>query len=187
MHHIVNHDISVKHSYVWEQRKLNQVAEFFDNLRVPVTASDRVAGDTPYYGANGIQDYVKGYTHDGRFTLVAEDGANDLHTYPVNFVQGKVWVNNHAHVLSGKAGVADTQFLAYRIQTTNIYPYLVGGGRAKLNGEVLKQIPVRMPSVEEQVVITQFLSKVDKAIALHQRKYFSLPPPKLHYFITYRF
>ena len=72
----------------------------------------RVAGTTPYYGANGIQDYVDGYTHDGEFILVAEDGANDLKNYPVKCVKGRIWVNNHAHVLQGKYDCADNQFLA---------------------------------------------------------------------------
>lgn len=85
----------------WEQRKLGDVANRFDNLRIPVASNLRVSGLTPYYGANGIQDYVEGYTHDGEFVLIAEDGANDLKNYPVYYVNGRIWVNNHAHVLQG--------------------------------------------------------------------------------------
>lgn len=99
----------------WEQRKVREVTDRYDNLRIPVAASLRVAGTTPYYGANGIQDYVDGYTHDGEFILVAEDGANDLKNYPVKCVKGRIWVNNHAHVLQGKYDCADNQFLAYAI------------------------------------------------------------------------
>lgn len=51
----------------WEQRKVRDVANRYDNLRVPVAANLRVSGTTPYYGANGIQDYVEGYTHEGEF------------------------------------------------------------------------------------------------------------------------
>lgn len=72
--------------YSWEQRELGELVTRYDNLRVPVAASERVPGTTPYYGANGIQDYVKGYTHVGEFILVAEDGANDLKNYPVQYV-----------------------------------------------------------------------------------------------------
>ncbi|MCJ0578426.1 hypothetical protein MMJ51_07630, partial [Enterococcus cecorum] len=64
-----------------------------------MTESNRVSGPTPYYGANGIQDYVEGYTHDGEYILIAEDGANDTNNYPIFRVHGKIWVNNHAHVL----------------------------------------------------------------------------------------
>ena len=74
----------------WEQRKVSDVSDRYDNLRVPVAANLRIKGSTPYYGANGIQDYVEGYTHDGEFVLVAEDGANDLKNYPVNYVNGRV-------------------------------------------------------------------------------------------------
>ena len=64
--------------FAWEQRKVFEIADRFDNLRVPVAANLRIPGNTPYYGANGIQDYVEGYTHDGEYILVAEDGASDL-------------------------------------------------------------------------------------------------------------
>ena len=57
----------------WNSCKINDVADFFDNLRIPVTKNQRMPGNTPYYGANGIQDYVSGYTHDGEFILIAED------------------------------------------------------------------------------------------------------------------
>lgn len=83
----------------WEEKRLGDIAERYDNLRIPIKESFRVKGLTPYYGANGIQDYVDGYTHDGEYVLVAEDGANDLNNYPVIYVVGKIWVNNHAHVL----------------------------------------------------------------------------------------
>lgn len=94
----------------WEQRKVSELADRYDNLRVPITASERVAGETPYYGANGIQDYVEGFTHNGEFVLVAEDGANDLQNYPVQYVDGKVWINNHAHVLQAKEERVDNKF-----------------------------------------------------------------------------
>ena len=71
-------------SDAWEQRKLSDIADRFDNLRIPVAANLRVHGSTPYYGANGIQDYVSGFTHDGEFVLVAEDGANDLKNGPAD-------------------------------------------------------------------------------------------------------
>lgn len=129
----------------WEQRKVQGVADRFDNLRIPVAANLRVHGTTPYYGANGIQDYVEGFTHDGEFVLVAEDGANDLKNYPVKCVNGRIWVNNHAHVLQGKAGIADNSFLAFAISQSDIESLLVGGGRAKLNAETLMSIEFRLP------------------------------------------
>ena len=154
----------------WEQRKVQNVADRFDNLRIPVAANLRVHGTTPYYGANGIQDYVDGFTHDGEFVLVAEDGANDLKNYPVKCVNGRIWVNNHAHVLQGKAGIADNSFLAFAISQSDIESLLVGGGRAKLNAETLMSIEFRLPCMQEQYQISEYLTLLDNLITLHQRK-----------------
>ena len=157
-------------SDAWELRKLSNIADRFDNLRVPITASDRIAGDTPYYGANGIQDYVDGFTHDGEFILVAEDGANNLKNYPVQYVNGKVWVNNHAHVLQGKNTITDNKFLMNSIKNFNIEPFLVGGGRAKLNSDVMMKLKFLLPSFKEQQKIGTFFKQLDNTITLHQRK-----------------
>lgn len=154
----------------WEQRKVQDVADRFDNLRIPVAANLRLHGTTPYYGANGIQDYVEGFTHDGEFVLVAEDGANDLKNYPVKCVNGRIWVNNHAHILQGKAGIADNSFLAFAISQSDIESLLVGGGRAKLNAETLMSIEFRLPCLQEQYRIGEYLTQLDHLITLHQRK-----------------
>ena len=139
----------------------------------------RVAGTTPYYGANGIQDYVDGYTHDGEFILVAEDGANDLKNYPVKCVKGRIWVNNHAHVLQGKYDCADNQFLAYAISQADIESLLVGGGRAKLNAETLMGIDLLLPNKAEQIRIGKYLAQLDNLITLHQRQPFLQSPPDI--------
>ena len=153
----------------WEQREVNEIADRYDNLRVPVASSQRVEGTTPYYGANGIQDYVDGYTHEGEFVIVAEDGANDLKNYPVQYVNGRIWVNNHAHVLQSNQN-NDTKFLKYLIGSTNIENLLVGGGRAKLNAEVLMKIDLTLPKKQEQIKISTLFDSLDSLITLHQRK-----------------
>ena len=157
--------------FAWEQRKVSEVANRFDNLRIPVAANLRVSGTTPYYGANGIQDYVEGFTHEGEYVLVAEDGANDLKNYPVKCVNGRIWVNNHAHVLQGKPEIADNKFLAYSISQADIEALLVGGGRAKLNAEVMMSIEFYLPKLDEQRAIGSFFRSLDDLITLHQRKY----------------
>ncbi len=165
----------------WELRRIFEIADRFDNLRIPIASSLRVPGSTPYYGANGIQDYVEGYTHDGEFVLVAEDGANDLKNYPVNLVNGKIWVNNHAHVLQGKENIANNNFLSYSINRANIEVLLVGGGRAKLNSDVLMDIELEIPSLPEQEAIGNFFSTLDSQITLHQRKLDMLKEQKKTY------
>ena len=155
----------------WEQRKLGDVATRHDNLRIPITAKDRIPGDTPYYGANGIQDYVEGYTHEGEFVLVAEDGATDLGNYPVQLISGLSWVNNHAHVIKAIPDLAQNRFIMHLIKSMDIASYLVGGTRSKLNAEVLMGIELKLPSNSEQIYIGTLLSTLDSLITLHQRKY----------------
>lgn len=154
----------------WEQRKVFEIADRFDNLRVPVAANLRIPGNTPYYGANGIQDYVEGYTHDGEYILVAEDGASDLKNYPVNYVNGRIWVNNHAHVLQGKEKIANNKFLSYAMRLADIESVLVGGGRAKLNADIMMNLDIAIPSFNEQEQIGAYFSNLDNLITLHQRK-----------------
>ena len=154
----------------WEQRKVSDIAGRYDNLRVPVSSNKRIHGTTPYYGANGVQDYVDGYTHDGEYILIAEDGANDLQNYPVHYVNGRIWVNNHAHVLQGKTGIADTKFLSYAFSQIDISSLLVGGGRAKLNAGVLMKLDLLLPEHKEQEKVGNYFSHIDSLITLHQCK-----------------
>ena len=158
----------------WEQRKVSDIANRFDNLRVPVAANLRVPGTTPYYGANGIQDYVDGFTHNGEFVLVAEDGANDLKNYPVKCVNGRIWVNNHAHVLQAKPEIANNKYIAYSISQADIESLLVGGSRAKLNAEIMMGIEFYIPSLPEQEAIGRYFELLDNLITLHQREHFGL-------------
>ena len=149
----------------WEEKTIDETTNRYDNLRIPIASSERIEGSTPYYGANGIQSYVQGYTHDGEFILIAEDGANDLKNYPVHYVNGKIWVNNHAHVLQAKEGISNNLFLKYAIQNINFEPFLVGGGRAKLNANIMMKILFLLPStLKEQTKIANFLSSIDKKI-----------------------
>ncbi|XP_043264106.1 putative type I restriction enzyme specificity protein HI_0216 [Colletes gigas] len=154
----------------WKLHTLGDVTERFDNLRVPITASDRISGATPYYGANGIQDYVEGHTHDGEFVLVAEDGANDFKNYPVQYVNGKVWVNNHTHVLQGRHELVDNKFLMIAIKNVNIEPFLVGGGRAKLNANIMMKLELLFPNMKEQQEIGTFFKQFDSIISFEYSK-----------------
>lgn len=155
----------------WNDFTLEKCTNRFDNLRVPISASQRIAGSTPYYGANGIQDYVHGYTHKGEYILIAEDGANDVNNYPIHYVNGEVWVNNHAHVLQGKDGIANTKFLKYALSKMDFRSHLVGGSRAKLNANIMMAMEVKLPlNASEQKLLGEFLDDVDGEILLRQHK-----------------
>ena len=154
----------------WKEKKLDKISHRLDNQRIPISENKRIPGNIPYYGANGIQDFVRGYTHDGEHVLLAEDGANDLIDYPVQYVLGKIWVNNHAHVLKGKENILDNKFLYVAIKNMDLRPYLVGGGRAKLNADIMMNLVILIPPFEEQKLIGSFFKKLDDEINLEQKK-----------------
>ncbi len=118
--------------------------EVANNSRKPVKSSLRISGKTPYYGANNIQDYVDGYTHNGDYVLIAEDGSASLENYSIQYATGKFWANNHVHVVCGKPG-ANTRFIYHYLCTVNFLPYLPNKDRSKLTKGELVKIPVPIP------------------------------------------
>ena len=158
----------------WEQRKLGEVANRFDSTRIPISENLRVSGKTPYYGANGIQDYVDGYTHDGEYVLIAEDGANDLKNYPIRLVKGRIWVNNHAHVIQGMEKFMNNQFINFAMSQVDFESIVVGCGRAKLNAEQLMDICFKIPNKNEQANIGRLFESINHLITLHQLEPFQL-------------
>nr|WP_321315083.1 restriction endonuclease subunit S [uncultured Ligilactobacillus sp.] len=154
---------------LWEQRNLLTVCYREDNKRKPVKRQDRKKGLTPYYGANGVQGYVSGYTHNGNYILIAEDGANDIKNYPISFVTGKIWANNHTHVLKINIKNNDGNFLVGTIKKINYFKYLVGSGRYKLTMESLSQINIWITSFPEQRKIGIVLNNINKLITLYER------------------
>src|SRR5699024_5401511 len=154
---------------LWSRKSLEQIADNYDRFRIPITSKDRIPGDTPYYGSNGIQDFVEGYTHEGNFVLLAEDGANDIDNYPVRFVSGKIWVNNHAHVLKAKDKF-DLYFLSNVLKTINMRRYLVGSSRMKLNASTMMTIKMLVPTFKEQQKIGSFFKTLDEKIEQEEKK-----------------
>ena len=122
--------------------------EIANTARRPVKAALRAAGEIPYYGANNIQDYVEGHTHNGEYVLIAEDGSASLENYSIQYVRGKFWANNHVHVVRGTE-VVDTRFLFHCLTTTNFLPFLSSKGRAKLTKGKLVQITVPIPCPDD--------------------------------------
>lgn len=116
-----------------EYRKLEDCCEILDNKRKPVTKSMRETGKYPYYGANGIQDYVANYIFDGNFVLVGEDGSvvTELGTPIVTWATGKIWVNNHAHVISEKKGIL-LRYIFHYLQNVSV-KHLIHGQYSKIN------------------------------------------------------
>jgi type I restriction enzyme S subunit len=118
--------------------------EVANSGRKPVKAVERIPGNIPYYGANNIQDYVEGYTHEGEYVLIAEDGTQSIENYSIQWASGKFWANNHVHVLRGKEHVTN-RFIFHYLKTVNFVPYLTGGDRAKLTKGKLVEILIPIP------------------------------------------
>lgn len=149
-----------KEGVAW--KKLGEVCEILDSKRKPVAKGNRVKGDYPYYGANGIQDYIDGYLFDGVYLLLGEDGSviNKDNSPILNWATGKIWVNNHAHVLAEKKGEAILRYLYYVLQTCDVSP-IVRGVPPKLNQENLRNIEFPIPSLEEQRRIVAILDRFE--------------------------
>lgn len=134
----------------WEIKKLGEVCEILDHLRVPITKKDRREGVYPYYGASGVQDYVDSYIFDGRYLLVGEDGAkwgaNDKSAY---IIEGKSWVNNHAHILQLNDIISD-RLVEYYLVSKDLQEYITGAVVPKLTQQALRNIPIPIPSRAEQ-------------------------------------
>ena len=153
----------------WETKRLEQIADCLDNLRIPLNEAQRsnMTGFYPYCGANGVLDHVNDFVIDDNVILMAEDGGHfDEYAYrPIAYrMKGKIWVNNHAHVLKAKVDY-DQGFLYYSLVHKDILPYLSGGTRAKLNRFEMNKIEVNLPQkVDEQRAIAEVLSDVDGLI-----------------------
>lgn len=154
----------------WDSNFLRNVVDRLDNKRVPIKESEREIGEVPYYGANGIQGYIKGYTHSGENILLAEDGASDIINYPVIYTNGNIWVNNHAHVLKSIIHKSYSKFILYNLKTIKYDKYLTGTGRYKLNADTLMKINLLLPSLSEQKQIGDFIYSIDEVIMNEDKK-----------------
>lgn len=142
-----------------EYKKLEDCCKILDNKRKPVSKGLRETGIYPYYGANGIQDYISDYLFDGNFVLVGEDGSvkTENDTPVVNWAVGKIWVNNHAHVIEELDGVL-LRYLYHYLQIVNIKD-LIHGNIPKLNQGDFRNIKIAVPPLEVQEEIVRILDK----------------------------
>ncbi len=133
----------------WKVGNLFDIAEVLDKYRKPLSGQERDLMDKiyPYYGATSCMDFVNDYLFDGIFTLIGEDGSvvkEDGFPY-MQYVWGKLWVNNHAHILQGKNGFS-TEMLHVMLSTTNIRHLVTGAVQAKLSQANMRKIIVAIPS-----------------------------------------
>ena len=146
----------------FEWKTLDQISENLDSKRKPITSGLRTSGKIPYYGASGIVDYVKDYIFDGDFLLISEDGANLLaRNTPIAFsASGKIWVNNHAHILKFET-YEERRFIEFYLNKIDLTPYISGAAQPKLNKKNLNSIKFPIPSIPEQQRIVSILDKFE--------------------------
>ena len=156
----------------WKEYRLGEVVNILDSKRVPLSSKERSnrKGSFPYYGAQGIIDYIDDYIFDGTYLLVAEDGENlKSHKQQISQIaKGKYWVNNHAHILESN-GKCDIRYICYLLNTIDISGYVTGSAQPKLNQENLKAITLKLPSLATQIRIADFISMFDDKIALNRK------------------
>jgi len=158
--------ISDNYEYVGEYRKIKDVCTIKDNMRRPLNSSerDKMKGEIPYYGANGLVDYLNDFIFDEDLILVAEDGGNfnEFFSKEIAYkVSGKSWVNNHAHVLSAKKEIVSSDWLFYSLVHKNILKYIIGAGRPKLNKSELEKIRIWVPKNQVMKKLSHEMKEIE--------------------------
>lgn len=146
-----------------EYLKLEDCCEILDSKRIPVTANKRRNGKYPYYGANGLQDYVDDYIFDDELVLLAEDGGNfNSKDKPIAYrVSGKCWVNNHAHVLKPKQGIS-VDYLCYALMYYDVSGLVNGATRQKLTQATMRKMKIPILSEIDQLRIVEIMNSIQE-------------------------
>ena len=135
----------------WNEKIISEIVEYHDKRRKPLSSEERASfqGEYRYYGAAGILDHVKEYLFDGVYLLLGEDGTViTKEGFPVlQYVSGQFWVNNHAHVLTGK-GVYSTEFVYMLFKHTKVSDVVTGVAQPKISQARLSAKRVLTPSDE---------------------------------------
>lgn len=139
---------------------LSEISENCDKSRKPIKKEKRIAGKTPYYGASGVVDYVDGFTHEGDYLLLSEDGANLLaRSMPIAYqISGRNWINNHAHVLRIENANL-RQLVEMYLNSISLEPYITKGAQPKLTKQRMETIAVPVPSEDYLSRIVEMLTK----------------------------
>ena len=157
----------------WVNDTISNISENLDYKRVPITKKDRDCGIYPYYGASGIVDYVSEYLFDEDLLLISEDGANLVaRSTPIAFsISGKVWVNNHAHVLRFPS-IELQRFVEYFFANYNLSSYITGTAQPKLTQKALNSIIIKYPpTLAEQTRIVSRLDQLNERCKTLQENY----------------
>lgn len=135
----------------WRLGTVGDIIQLHDSKRVPLSGSERDKMEKifPYYGATSLMDYVDNYLFDGIYLLLGEDGTVvDSLGFPIlQYVYGQFWVNNHAHIITGKEGFSVEELYLF-FSLTNIKSIVTGAVQQKISQQNLKNVPAIIPSKE---------------------------------------
>ena len=136
----------------WHLGTVSEIIELHDSKRIPLSSRERAELDKiyPYYGATSVMDYVDRYLFDGIYLLLGEDGTVvDGQGFPIlQYVEGKFWVNNHAHIITGKNGFT-VELLYLLFSLTNVQSIVTGAVQPKISQANLNKVPIVIPSEAE--------------------------------------
>lgn len=142
---------------------VDSLIDLFDSMRRPMSSLDRSGMERiyPYYGAASLMDYVDDYIFDGIYGLLGEDGTvMDDNGYPtMQYVWGKFWVNNHAHIFQGKNGYS-TEMVYLILKKTVVRNAVTGAVQLKINQENLRKLPVIVPCDDDLTELNALIGKV---------------------------
>ena len=145
----------------WRVGTFGEAIINFDSKRIPLSSREREKkqGSYPYYGATSIMDYVDDFIFDGTYVLLGEDGsvAKEDGKPFVQYVNGKMWVNNHAHVLQGKNGFS-TEYIKVFLDQVDIMPFVTGAVQPKLNQANMNSVPMIIPDQKTLIKFNEILS-----------------------------
>ncbi len=145
---------------------MGEIVEIHDSKRIPLSGAERMKMEKkiyPYYGAASLMDYVDNYIFDGKYLLLGEDGTVvDELGYPIlQYVWGQFWVNNHAHILTGKLGF-NVESLLLLFKQTPVKSIVTGAVQPKISQANLKSIQVVVPP---ESVLSSFNIQVEPLFA----------------------
>lgn len=170
----------------WHIGTVGDIIQLHDSKRVPLSGAerDKMAKVYPYYGATSLMDYVDNYLFDGIYLLLGEDGTVvDSLGFPIlQYVYGQFWVNNHAHIITGKEGFSVEELYLF-FSLTNIKSIVTGAVQQKVSQQNLKKVPAIIPSKQAlsafdeiiQPIFAQIRNLRDENVNLSQLRDTLLP------------
>jgi type I restriction enzyme S subunit len=153
----------------WQVKNLLEVASLYDSKRKPLSGNERsqMKKIYPYYGATSVMDYVDDFIFDGTYLLMGEDGSVMTEEgFPfLQYVTGKFWPNNHAHVMQGCNGFS-TEMLHCALLRKVIKSSVTGAVQAKISQANMKKIQFTCPSRDILVAFDNLLQKIYSQIRI---------------------